>query len=130
MRRIRRRGPYRSSKIRPDPHHASHTLTQFLDEWIQIGKQLGALEVEKTQLAPPDRSPATLITARNKWIRTVNLFLASAEAAEIDHNTHNILFGSLLNAESKAAKRSPKPLNAPPNQSDASSNPTPEPTQP
>jgi len=105
-----------TSKLRIDPQHPSHSLMHFLDEWIDIGKRLGALEDEKARLASPDRSPSTLVTARNKWIRMVNLFVAMAEAAEIDAATMQILISPLHAAESKAQKRSGKAPAAPKNQ--------------
>ncbi len=107
-----------TSKIRIDPQVPSRTFTHFLDEWLNLGKQLGTLEDEKAHLAPANRTQATLLAARNKWIRAVNLFLATAEAAEIDPATHQLLFGPLLAAEAKAAKRSTKPAPAPSNQSE------------
>jgi hypothetical protein len=102
-----------TNKIRIDPKHATHTLTDCLNEWIHLGQQLGSLENEKAQLAPADRTQATLLAARNKWIRMVNLFLATAEAAEIDPATYQLIFGPLLAAQAKAAKRGSKPASAP-----------------
>jgi hypothetical protein len=96
------------SKIRLDPQHPSHTLAFFLDEWISLGQELGDLETEKNRIGPETRNQASLLAARNKWIRTVNLFVALAEAAEIDPATHQLLFGPLLAAEQKSNKRAPK----------------------
>jgi len=106
----------KTSAIFIGPNPPAHTLTEFLDEWIGIGKQLGAHEDEKARLAPPNRSQATLLAARNKWIRTVNLFVALAEDLELDAAIHQIIFGPLLLAESKAEKRGHKPAPAPTNQ--------------
>jgi hypothetical protein len=101
------------AKIRLDPQHPSRTLTFFLDEWISLGKELGDLETEKNRIEPGPRNQASLLAARNKWIRTTNLFVALAEAAEIDSTTHQLLFGPLLAAEQKSTKRSPKTPDSP-----------------
>jgi hypothetical protein len=96
------------SKIRLDPQHPSRTLMFFLDEWMTLGKELGDLDTEKNRIAPGAHNQAAHLAARNKWIRTVNLFVALAEAAEIDPQTHQLLFGPLLAAEQKSNKRAPK----------------------
>lgn len=105
----------KTSKIRIDPANSSHTLTHFLDEWISLGQRLGALEDEKARIAP-DRSASALLAARNKWIRTVNIFLAIAEDAELDAQTHQCIFGPLQDAEAKADKRGHAPAPAPENE--------------
>jgi hypothetical protein len=87
---------------------APHVLGQFIDEWIELGQKLGALENEKARLNPSDAASsagAGLVAARNKWIRTVNLFLAVAEAIELDYDTERVVFGPLHAAESKADRR-------------------------
>ena len=96
------------TKLLVGPKTKQRPLLQFVEEWIHIGKQLGALENEKTRLAPaPDSISAgkNLVAARNKWLRAVNLFVAIAEAAELDPNADRIIFNPLRSAESKAAKR-------------------------
>jgi len=95
-------------KILVGPKNNQRSLDQFVDEWIKVAKQLGALENEKTRLAPSPDSTSTgnnLVAARNKWIRAVNLFVAIAEAAELDPEADRIIFNPLRAAESKAAKR-------------------------
>jgi hypothetical protein len=96
-------------KINVGPKNKNHTLNEFIDEWIQLGKQLGTLEKEKALLAPTQSdSPSTgmnLVAARNKWLRAVNLFIAIAEAAELDPKTDHIIFSSLRAAEAKSARR-------------------------
>jgi hypothetical protein len=83
-------------------------LSAYLDEWIQLGEKLGALEIEKARRNPTEATASTgvnLVAARNKWIRTVNLFLAVAEAAEVDADTERLLFGPLRTAEIRAERR-------------------------
>jgi len=93
-------------------------LTVFLDEWIAIGKQLGALEDEKGRIEAAVGeavSGATFLKARNFWVRVVNAMVANAELADIDAAKKATIFGPLWNAEKKAderarlaAKRHPK----------------------
>jgi hypothetical protein len=102
-----------TNKIRLDPKNTAHTLTHYLDEWIALGKQLGTLEDEKTRLEPADITPAKHVAARNNWIRIVNLFHALAETAELDPSTYKLIFGPLLDAETKAAHRGRAPAPTP-----------------
>jgi hypothetical protein len=91
------------------PKSAQHKLSQYLDEWIQLGAKLGSLEIEKIRLNSNESTGAvgtTITTARNKWIRNVNLFLAVGEAVELDPDTDHLIFGPLRSAESKADRRS------------------------
>ena len=90
------------------PKSAQHKLSQYLDEWILLGNRLGALEIEKSRLNASESAistGATIMAARNKWIRTVNLFLAVAEAIELDFATENTIFGHLHVTETKADRR-------------------------
>jgi len=94
--------------IRVGTKKDSHTLGEFIDEWIDLGQKLGALENEKTRISPSDSGAAAgagLVAARNKWIRTVNLFVAVAEAIELEPDTDRLIFGPLHAAESKADRR-------------------------
>lgn len=96
------------------PKSAQHKLTTYLDEWIQLGAKLGSLEIEKSRLNSNESTTATgaaLVNARNKWLRTVNLFLAVAEASELDPETDALVFGPLRMAESRADRRS-RPANS------------------
>lgn len=87
------------------------TLTEFIEEWIHLGKQLGELDDEKARLtAALDRNGnattvSPTLTARNKWIRNVNVLVAVAEAAELPASTMKLLFGPLQAAEAKADQR-------------------------
>lgn len=91
------------------PKSKPHRLSTFVDEWIQIGEQLGQLDNEKARLASPSpqttSANAQIVAARNKWLRTVHLFLAIADAAEIDPATERLLFSPLRSLEAKAARR-------------------------
>lgn len=85
------------------------SLLAYLNEWITIGKRIGALEDEKAQLLAAQSAAAigtALVQARNRWIRVVNAFLADAELAEIDAATDATIFGPLRDAETKAESRS------------------------
>lgn len=90
------------------PKSAQHKLSGYLDEWVQLGSKLGALETEKARLHSNDSHASTgttLVGARNKWIRTVNLFLAVAEASELEYEIERVVFGPLQAAEAKADRR-------------------------
>ncbi len=97
-------------KILVGPKTPPHRLTAYFDEWIQLGQRLGDLEKEKARLLPPESAglQANLVAARNKWLRTVNLFLAFAEASEIDPDTDHLIFSPLRAIEAKADKRGPQ----------------------
>jgi hypothetical protein len=87
---------------------AKMTLTELLEEWIQLGTTLGDLERERARLAAANGKETNVsptIVARNKWIRNVNVLLAVAEAAELSADTTNLLFGPLRIAEAKADQR-------------------------
>jgi len=85
-------------------------LSQFIDEWIKLGKQLGELEDEKDRLQPAPAEAgqgpgAVLVAARNKWIRIGNAFVANGEAAELDIETDKLIFAPLRAAEKAADRR-------------------------
>lgn len=95
-------------KILVGPKTPQHKLTTYFDEWIQLGKRLGELEAEKARLQTDESTGATnvtLLSARNKWLRAVNLLLAIAEAAELTPELDKLIFGPLRLAEAKADKR-------------------------
>ena len=105
-----------TDKITVGPKNKSRTLTKLLEEWIELGNQIGSLEDEKGQLAVPlgeSSANAVLLAARNKWIRAVNLFVALAESAELEAASHQLILGPLQLAESKADQRSSAPAPAP-----------------
>ncbi|MBK9264450.1 MAG: hypothetical protein IPM54_32200 [Polyangiaceae bacterium] len=100
------------SNILVGPKDQQRSLAQCIDEWITLGKKLGSLEDEKARLAPSSPSTptdASLVAARNKWIRAVNLFVAIAEAAELDPQIDTLVFGPLRAAEAKANARNRSP---------------------
>ncbi len=87
---------------------AKLTLTELLQEWIDLGARLGELEQEKNRLTAAGDKEANVsptLVARNKWIRNVNVLLAVAEAAELSAETMKLLFGPLRAAEAKADQR-------------------------
>jgi hypothetical protein len=87
---------------------SARPLTAFLDEWIALGKQLGALEDEKGRIEAAAGEPVgggTFLKARNFWVRVVNAMVANAELADIDQSKTATIFGPLWNAEKKADER-------------------------
>jgi len=91
------------------PGPQKHSLLTYLNEWITVGKRLGALEDEKAQLIAEQSNAATgtaLVQARNRWIRVVNALVADADLAEIDAAADLTIFGPLRDAEKKAEGRS------------------------
>ena len=98
---------------------AQKSLTEYLEEWIALGKQLGEREDEKGRLLAEQSELATgssLVKARNRWIRVVNAFVADGELAELAPATEALVFGPLRDAEKKAdaRARSAPPANVPP----------------
>ncbi|MDC3953146.1 hypothetical protein [Polyangium jinanense] len=87
---------------------AQTSLTEYLDEWIALGKQLGEREDERGRLLAEQSELASgmsLVKARNRWIRVVNAFVADGELAELAPATEALVFGPLRDAEKKADAR-------------------------
>jgi len=80
-------------------------LTAYIDELLDLGKQLGALEDERGKLEDEDGTGGVRLKARNQWIRVVNALVANAALADLDAETDNLLFGALRTAEKKADQR-------------------------
>lgn len=80
-------------------------LTSFVDELIDLGKQLGALENERGQLEAAGSNGAAEQDARNQWIRVINALVANAALAGLDADTDALLFGALRAQEKKADQR-------------------------
>ena len=98
----------RTDAVRIGEGASAKSLTAFLDEWIALGKQLGALEDEKGRIEAATGEAvtgATFLTARNFWVRVVNAMVANAELADIDQDKMGTVFGPLWNAEKKADER-------------------------
>ncbi|MDI1476761.1 hypothetical protein [Polyangium sp. y55x31] len=87
---------------------AQKSLTEYLEEWIALGKQLGEREDEKGRLLAEQSELASgtaLVKARNRWIRVVNALIADGELAELAPATEALVFGPLRDAEKKADAR-------------------------
>lgn len=80
-------------------------LWDAIQEWMNVGAKLGALENERTAPEPAGTSASDVVKARNQWIRTVNA-MRSVLALVDDHNP---LVQSILRrideAELKADRR-------------------------
>lgn len=85
------------------PKTDKQTLADYVDEWLALGKRLGALQDERDRLEN-GASTSALNDARLAWIRAVNALVANAELANLDDATMSILFGP-LNAAERAAER-------------------------
>lgn len=88
---------------------AQKSLTEYVEEWIALGKQLGEREDEKGRLLAEQSelaSGSSLVKARNRWIRVVNALVADGELAELAPATEALVFGPLRDAEKKADARS------------------------
>lgn len=83
----------------------AQTLTYYVDELIDLGKQLGTFENERAVLEAGEHDGGALQKARNKWVRVVNAFVSNAEMAELDAETDALLFEPLRVAEKKADER-------------------------
>ncbi|MDI1447970.1 hypothetical protein [Polyangium sp. 6x1] len=87
---------------------AQRFLTEYLQEWIALGKHLGELEDEKGRLLAEQSelaSGSALVKARNRWIRVANSLVADGELAELAPATAALVFGPLRDAEKKADAR-------------------------
>ena len=83
-------------------------LTAYLEEWIALGKQLGALEDKKARLEAglQETVPgAAALKARNQWVRVVNALEQNAELLDLDEKVMAIIFGPVWSAERKADER-------------------------
>lgn len=84
---------------------AAQPLSAYIDEWVSLGKKLGALEDEKGQLEAEPGKGTELVKARNLWIRVVNAMVANADLAALDAETEALVFGPLRDTEQKADER-------------------------
>jgi hypothetical protein len=93
------------------------SLFDLVQQWFAAAKQLGDLEEQKARLAEvPPTMAGEVQAARMAWVRAVKLFVANAEAAELDADTDNLLFSALRAAERAAEARvhtRPAPAPAP-----------------
>lgn len=87
-------------------------LGSYVDEYLQLAKQLGELETERGQIlaAPSDNSAR--YQAVLGWIRVVNAMTANGELAQLDPQTEATVFGPFRNLEKKADERARDALNA------------------
>ena len=82
------------------------TAWNSIKEWIDVGAQLGALEDERAGL--PETSgpaPADVVTARNRWIRTINAMRSVLDLVSADHPGVVKILSRLSEAERKADRR-------------------------
>jgi DNA-binding TFAR19-related protein (PDSD5 family) len=82
------------------------TAHDAVKEWMSVGAQLGALEDERAGL--PETSgpaPADVVTARNRWIRTINAMRSVLDLVSADHPGVVKLLSRITEAERKADRR-------------------------
>ena len=82
------------------------TAFDAVKEWISVGAQLGALEDERAGL-PETSGPAAadVVTARNRWIRTVNAMRSVLDLVSADHPGVVKILSRITEAERKADRR-------------------------
>jgi hypothetical protein len=88
-------------------------LTHYVAEWIALGAKLGQLEDERARIqATPSvvEGGSAVVDARNRWIRTANALLATAEMAELDPKVMAAIFGPMWAAEKTADRRGRPPV--------------------
>ena len=98
----------RTDAILIDEGAHAKPLTAYLEEWIALGKQLGALEDKKARLEAglQETVPgAAALKARNQWVRVVNALEQNAELLDLDEKVMAIIFGPVWSAERKADER-------------------------
>lgn len=116
------------------PGPDAKSLSAYVDEWIVLGKKLGALEDEKTQLQAKQAaagSGSAVVAARNLWTRVANAMVANAELVELTAEQDAAIFGPLRDAEKKADERARRQAAAKAGKSTADEpTPAPAPVQP
>ena len=85
-------------------------LSDDVTAWTVAANQLGALETKKSEIETAATvTPGQQLTARNMWIRTTNLLVATLEGHdEIDAATADQILGPFRREEAKATKRETK----------------------
>lgn len=110
------------------------SLETVLDRWLDAGKELGRLQAERDTLntdQDPDRiTPATVLDARNQWIRATNAFVAALESTDFTQSEKTAILAHLHAVESQATARrlNQKEADAKTPTTDDATNPTEEPS--
>jgi hypothetical protein len=82
------------------------TAWDAIKEWMDVGARLGALEDERAGLPETTGpAPADVVTARNKWIRTINAIRSVLDLVSADHPGVVKILNRLTEAERKADRR-------------------------
>jgi hypothetical protein len=82
------------------------TAWDAIKEWMDVGARLGALEDERAGLPETTGpAPADVVTARNKWIRTINAMRFVLDLVSADHPGVVKILSRLTEAERKADHR-------------------------
>lgn len=85
---------------------ADGTLWDAVLEWEDLGRKLGELEDELDALAvTPGATPADVLHARNKWIRTVYAFKTVLELVGVEKAGVLTILKRLTDAERRADRR-------------------------
>lgn len=83
-------------------------LDEVVDEWIEVGSELGAVFTERSRLRrqedPDAVSAGDVHRARMNWIAAVNAFLSVLDLADIDDDEKEELLMPLRDAERTAAR--------------------------
>lgn len=82
-------------------------LDVALDRWLAAGQKMGVLQSRREMLGNDDDpdyiSPALVLTARNGWIRAMNLFEASLMATDYSDSDKATVLATLRAAQQRAA---------------------------
>lgn len=83
------------------------TLWASIQEWIQLGAALGKLEDERGGGGVDVASPTAAegLTARNRWIRTVNAIISVLALVEADEPGVTAILNRIAEAERRADRR-------------------------
>jgi hypothetical protein len=85
---------------------ADGTLWDAVLEWEELGRKLGELEDELDELAvTAGATPADVLQARNKWIRTVYAFKTVLELVGVEKAGVLTILKRLTDAERRADRR-------------------------
>ena len=91
------------------------TLAEVVAAWRAAGETLREADHRRAVLRKTAGgvAPSDLVAARNRWIRSVHMLVASLEYAELDDAARNRLLAALNEAEARADQRARRAATAP-----------------
>lgn len=91
------------------PAPGKTTLLHTTQRWIKTGKELGAIEHRRDELAAKEKTApvtrATVAAARSQWFRVVSAVLSNLELSDAPAEAIETIRGPVLKASERAGKR-------------------------